>query len=373
MSLETLQKRVNWLGGSQLQRINKQKLRSLLWALKNDYNSRTIKVLSTNEIHQALINLDKLKPDYDRKIVSIPFDAQLEPGDIFQCVDDGSKWMVYLPRLTETAYLHADIIRCRYQLTVNDTAYDVYFQGMTETDVPWRIKRGVNFNELNWSGTIFIKNNNETRDYFDRFTKIKIDGKPYEIQVVDRISVPGIIELEVLEDYTNSIEELPSVILTETDSIIIGKDHVLPREQINYTIPTELIADDGQWLVAENDSVTITAQDKEYCNLLIGEDAIGSFVIQYNNYSREIIIDEAPAAVITGDTDVYPYDIVTYDLIDSSAIGTFALDTTTKAKIIRSTSNSCTIEILTSKKGIFNLLVTIGEDNYTIPIRVLSL
>ncbi len=373
MSLETLQKRINWLGGSQLQRINKQKLRSLLWALKNDYNSRTIKVLSTNETYQALINLDKLKPDYDRKIVSIPFDAQLEPGDIFQCVDDGSKWMVYLPRLTETAYLHADIIRCRYQLTVNDTVYDVYFQGMTETDVPWRIKRGVNFNELNWSGTIFIKNNDETRDYFDRFTKIKIDGKPYEIQVVDRISVPGIIELEVLEDYTNSIEELPSVILTETDSIIIGKDHVLPREQVNYTIPTELIADDGQWLVAENDSVTITAQDKEYCNLLIGEDAIGSFVIQYNNYSREIIIDEAPAAIITGDTDVYPYDIVTYDLIDSSAIGTFALDTTTKAKIIHSTSNSCTVEILTSKKGIFNLLVTIGENNYTIPIRVLSL
>ena len=373
MSLETLQKRVNWLGGSQLQRINKQKLRSLLWALKNDYNSRTIKVLSTNETYQALINLDKLKPDYDRKIVSIPFDAQLEPGDIFQCVDDGSKWMVYLPRLTETAYLHADIIRCRYQLTVNDTVYDVYFQGMTETDVPWRIKRGVNFNELNWSGTIFIKNNDETRDYFDRFTKIKIDGKPYEIQVVDRISVPGIIELEVLEDYTNSIEELPSVILTETDSIIIGKDHVLPREQVNYTIPTELIADDGQWLVAENDSVTITAQDKEYCNLLIGEDAIGSFVIQYNNYSREIIIDEALATIITGDTDVYPYDIITYDLIDSSAIGTFALDTTTKAKIIHSTSNSCTVEILTSKKGIFNLLVTIGENNYTIPIRVLSL
>ena len=43
MSLSTLQRRIDWLGGDQLQRINKQKLRSLLWALRNDYNSRTIK------------------------------------------------------------------------------------------------------------------------------------------------------------------------------------------------------------------------------------------------------------------------------------------------------------------------------------------
>ena len=373
MSLSTLQTRVNWLGGSQLQRINQQKLRSLLWALRNDYNSRAIKVLATNQVYQALINSDKLKPDYDRKILSVPFDAGLESGDVFQCLDDNTKWMVYLPRLTETAYLHADIIRCRYQLTVNDTVYNVYFQGMTETDVPWRIKRGVNFNELNWSGTIFIKNNEETRDYFDRFSKIEIDGKPYEVEVVDRISVPGIIELEVLEDYSNSIEKLPSVILTETDNNIIGKDHVMPGEQVSYTVPIELVNEDNSWVVAENDSVAITAQDQEYCTLLIDEDAIGNFVLQYGNYTKEITIDEAPAAIITGETKVYPYDIITYDLVDASAIGTFALDTTTKASIIHTTSNSCTIEILTSKKGTFNLLVTIDNQQYTIPITVLSL
>lgn len=370
MSLSTLQKRVEWLGGDQLQRINKQKLRSLMWALRNDYNSRSIKNLSTNEVFQALINLDNLKPDYDRKIVSVPFDANLEPGDVFQCLDDGTKWMIYLPHLTETAYLHADIIRCRYQLKVNDTIYDVYFQGMTETDIPWRQKKGINFNELNWSGTIFIKNNDETSSYFDRFTKIKIDGKPYEIEVVDRISVPGIIELEVLEDYSNAAGDMPSVVFSGNN--IIGKDTVLPKEEVNYTIPAELATEDGQWSILNNNKVTIIKSDKEYCTILIDEDAVGSFVLQYNNYTKEIIINQAMPAIIDGSTEVYPYDIITYKLVDSSAIGTFRIDTTTKASIINTTSNSCTIEILTSKKDNFNLIVTIDNEDYTIPITILS-
>ena len=84
--------------------------------------------------------------------------------------------MVYLPILTETAYLRAEIIRCRYTLTIDDTTYWIYFQGPTETDIRWFIKRGINVNELNLSGTIFIKNNAQTRAFFDRFTHIKVDN-----------------------------------------------------------------------------------------------------------------------------------------------------------------------------------------------------
>lgn len=373
MSLSTLQKRIDWLGGDQLQRINKQKLRSLLWALRNDYNSRTIKVLPSEKTFQALINLDNLKPDYDRKIISVPFDAGLEPGDVFECVDDETKWMVYLPHLTETAYFHADIIRCRYQLEVNDTVYNVYFQGMTETDVPWRIKRGTNFNELNWSGTIFIKNNEETKDYFNRFTKIKIDGKPYEVQVVDCISVPGIIELEVLEDFTNTVKDLPSITISEIDNNILGKDNVEPKEKVNYMIQEALISPDAQWEIEENDNVTIIDSNQEYCSIFVGADATGNFILSYGDYSKVITIKEAAAAIIKGDTNVFPYDVITYTLIDSSSIGTFSLDTTTKANIINTTPNSCTIEILASKKDQFNLIVVIDNEEHIIPITVSSL
>jgi hypothetical protein len=43
MSRRTLASRIQALGGNQLQRINKQKLKSLQSALKNDYNTRMIK------------------------------------------------------------------------------------------------------------------------------------------------------------------------------------------------------------------------------------------------------------------------------------------------------------------------------------------
>ena len=104
------------------------------------------------------------------------FASELEPGDVFECLDDHTHWMVYLPILTETAYLKSEIIRCRYTLTIDDDTYWVYFQGPTETDIRWFIKRGINVNELNLSGTIFIKNNKQTRDFFDRFTHIKVDN-----------------------------------------------------------------------------------------------------------------------------------------------------------------------------------------------------
>ena len=136
MSLETLSTRLKYQGGDALGRINKQKLRSLQAALKNDYNSRLIKT-PLNEFWPALINANTagLKPDYDRKYVSVEYDAKLEPGDVFEVLDDQTHWMVYLPLLTETAYLHSEIIRCRYTLTIDDEEYWIYFQGPTETDI----------------------------------------------------------------------------------------------------------------------------------------------------------------------------------------------------------------------------------------------
>ena len=89
MSINTLAARIQYLGGDQNNRIKTQKLRSLQWALKNDYHTRKIKT-PYHAVWPALINEDNLKPDYDRKIVSIEYDAGLEPGDVFECLDDNT-------------------------------------------------------------------------------------------------------------------------------------------------------------------------------------------------------------------------------------------------------------------------------------------
>jgi len=122
MSLKTLQTRLNYLGRDSLGRIKQQKLKSLHAALKNDYNSRTI-LTPLGEEHQVLINDDNTKSDYDKRYVSADFNVKLQPGEVFECLDDNTHWMVYLQDLVEIAYFKSEIIRCRYQLTIDNTDY----------------------------------------------------------------------------------------------------------------------------------------------------------------------------------------------------------------------------------------------------------
>ena len=96
-----------------------------------------------------MINTGNLKSDYDKKYISVEFSSGLEAGDTFEILDDGTHWMIYLPILTETAYLRSEIIRCRYQLEIDGSLYWIYFQGPTETDLRWFLKNQININELN--------------------------------------------------------------------------------------------------------------------------------------------------------------------------------------------------------------------------------
>lgn len=81
MGLETLQKRLEFQGGvNQQARMNQRKLESLKSALLYSYQAATAVVPDGKEF-RCLINPDKLKRDYDEKMLSIPFE------DI--CLNDG--------------------------------------------------------------------------------------------------------------------------------------------------------------------------------------------------------------------------------------------------------------------------------------------
>lgn len=366
MSLETLSARLQYQGGDALGRINQQKLNSLKAALKNDYNSRTIKT-PHNGLWQALINLNNLKPDYDKKYVSVEYDSGLEAGDVFEIIDDGTHWMVYLPLLTETAYLHSEIIRCRYTLTIDDEEYWIYFQGPTETDIRWFQKRGININELNFSGTIFIKLNKQTREFFERFTHIKVDGHIWEVQVTDSISVPGILEIEVQEYYDNPVAELPEIRSEgASDSPIIGDTIVKQDSSIGYYIPRAYISNTATWIIENNENVEIAEimNDGNICKVRVLDKATGSYTINYGAYSLEVTID-AQGPYITGPEKVAPYGIYTYE-----ADGVFTVDSSL-VRINSQDGTKCELEVLTGRKGSFTLTcIAADETVYTLPVTI---
>ena len=96
MSMKTLAARLQYAGGDQLGRIKETKLRSLRAALKNSYNSRMIRT-PKHAAWPCLLNKNLLKADYDREFISVEFASGLDAGDTFQCLDDGTHWMIYLP------------------------------------------------------------------------------------------------------------------------------------------------------------------------------------------------------------------------------------------------------------------------------------
>lgn len=375
MSLKTLSARIDYLGGDQLSRINKQKLQSFRAALKNDYNSRLIKTDKHASVPCIIKNnAYGLKADYDKKYISVEFSAGLEAGDVFQCLDDNSRWMIYLPILTETAYLRSEIIRCDHSLNINGKEYFVYFQGPVETDIRWFIKNGINANELNKSGTVYIKKDDNTLSFFHRFTKIKINGHMWEVQVTDPISVPGILELELQEYYDNKEADLPQVKPSDKNQLIKGEKIVKQNTSIGYMVDDSIYNPSTSWTIAGNDRVKIeeVLNNGQICKVKVNEGAIGKFTLSYGTNSMEITIDTSDS-FINGPTEVFPYSTNRYSIVLPQGKEALFRTDNPNAKVVAVGDDYCDVEIVSGKSGKFKVMVKIDEDIYELPVKIKSL
>ena len=97
------------------------------------------------------------------------------------------------------------------------------------------------FNKENYTLLMYITKNEETLDYFHRFTRIEIDGLPWEVQAVDAIATEGIIEVSLKETYRNSIEkeiekDKEEIQPEKKDIYIEGPSIVYPYEEYEYKI-----------------------------------------------------------------------------------------------------------------------------------------
>lgn len=375
MSLKTLSARIDYLGGDQLSRINKQKLQSFRAALKNDYNSRLIKTDKHASVPCIIKNNTYgLKADYDKKYISVEFSAGLEAGDVFQCLDDNSRWMIYLPILTETAYLRSEIIRCDHSLNINGKEYFVYFQGPVETDIRWFIKNGINTNELNKSGTVYIKKDDNTLSFFHRFTKIKINGHMWEVQVTDPISVPGILELELQEYYDNKEADLPQVKPSDKNQLIKGEKIVKQNTSVGYMVDDSIYNPSTSWTIAGNDRVKIeeVLNNGQICKVKVNEGAIGKFTLSYGTNSMEITIDISDS-FISGPIEVFPYSTNKYSIVLPQGKEALFRTDNPNAKIVAVGDDYCDVEIVSGKSGKFKVMVKIDETIYELPVKIKSL
>lgn len=311
--MDNLTTRLNYRGGRTAEaRFQVDKVRTLKKALIYSDQGETI-ILPDGREFRALINSDKLKNDYDNKILSIPFkdiclnsefsgkptsqakeDININVGDVFTWKETNTKWLVYLRYLEEEsdAYFRAEIRKCGSIISINGKDYYAYVRGPVETATRWNQKSKITWNDINYSTVAYIGVNEDTSK-LKRFSKVKLNGQNYEVKVVNRMTTGGIMILYLGEDYTNSIEE--------------------------------------------------------------------------NNFTPE----ENENNKIKGDSVVYTYDIKNY-YIENETGGTWRLSNN-KARILNTTDTTVSIEFTTSKKGQVDLIYDMGDMQLILPITINTL
>ena len=220
-------------------------------------------------------------------------ETNIKEGDVITWKENGSHWIVYLRRLEETAYFRADIRRCRYQLTLgNGSKYWVYVRGPVEQSILWTQSSGNYFNKLNYSLVMYITQNEETLKYFHRFKKVMINGQPWEVQAVDNISTPGILEVALKETYNNTIEnniekaveeaQKKEIIEEKSGIYIYGTEKVYPYEVHTYELKN--YNGSGRWVISNESRknlVKIKNSNMNSVELFIITGKSGSFTLFY--------------------------------------------------------------------------------------------
>lgn len=291
--------RMNWAGGDMDGRLNKGKLKSMQGALWNSYQAEWITLKddqvdeegnSLAERWRCLINPDKLKEDYDQKEISIEFESGLKEGDTFLWDRTNSHWIVFLQQFTEEAYFRAQIRRCDYQIDIDGTKYWTYLRGPMETDIQWKTKHNISFNELNYSLLMYIPKNEQTMNFFERFKIIKFDNRNWEVQVVDRYSQRGVIEVSLMEYFNNDMEDAvvgPEIVQPDTEQPYIDGPQVVNVYDTDLTYEIKNTTS-GFWAVNSN-KVKITNSNENQCviDILTGKSA--SFILTYKRENEEDI------------------------------------------------------------------------------------
>ncbi len=295
---DNLNVRMNYLGKNPEERMNKGKLNSLKGAIKNSYQSETIR-LSDGREFKCLINPNRLSADYDEKIISIPYsdicltsgkeeEISIKQGEVFHWIEKKSDWLAYLEKIEEDAYFRAEIRKCKYKVMVNDQEYAVCVKVATPEDLQWRLRGNFMWNEMEDSLVMMITKDANTSAFFKRFATIKFDNNNWEVQAVNKYNLEGVIVVFLKETYNNDIKDVIDNLEKPEPLVspIQGKYNIKPYDLCSYSIDAEV---EGEWIV-ESRLVEIKSKDSRNVTIQVLTGRSGEFDLIYRPIDGEDIV-----------------------------------------------------------------------------------
>ena len=299
-------------GFAQQDRMIHDKKWSLEHALKYSYQAAKVKLTGAKNIVPALINPNKLKQDYDDKIISIGFEHGFQTGDVFEWMNTGTKWLIYLQDLTELAYFRGDIRKCSYEVSwidENGELQSTYLaiRGPVETDINFIQKNGISLDVPNHSLNILMPKNEHTLKYFKRYSKFYLKGLSdgdtpicWRVTAVDSISMPGILEITAVEYYANETEDdiengvVEGLVVkeanTEDDSALIkGETFIKPKMAYTYTFSGK--GTESKWSYDQNLPIDVIEYGNKSITIKWNKTYTGEFKLYYGKYEKTIVVE----------------------------------------------------------------------------------
>ena len=276
------------------------------------YSYQAAKVVKTDATDRkpvrALINPNKLKQDYDDKIISVGFEYNFKPGTVFEWLGTKTHWLVYLQDLTELAYFRGDIRKCSYEIAWEDEdgVHKTYaaIRGPVETKINFIQKHGISVDTPNHSLNILMPKNDYVMAYFKRYSKFYLQGDEtcWRVEATDWISTPGILEVTAVEYYANETEDdieagivgalIPEIQdpNSEEEIGIQGETFIKVKTSYKYKFNGY---ESHRWELGSKCPVKIEIDPKDPRNVTITwtQGYSGQFDLYYGDYKKTIVVE----------------------------------------------------------------------------------
>ena len=259
---------------------------------------------------RALINPNKLKQDYDDKVVSVGYEYNFQPGDVFEWLGTGTHWLIYLQDLTELAYFRGDIRKCSYQIKWEneDGAVQstwIALRGPVETKINFIQKGGISVDVPNHSLNILMPKTEETLKYFKRYSKFYVTNTDdvtsaicWRVEATDTLSMPGVLEINAVEYYSNTIEDdiktgivgglvVSPEVPDESKNFIFGETFIKPKKSYEFIYRG---TDKAEWHIDCKYPVEYTVEGNKI-TLTWMQTYSGQFELHYGDIHKTIVVE----------------------------------------------------------------------------------
>ena len=298
-------------GNRQQERMIEDNRRSLNGALWNSYQAAEVIKTDAEDRKpvRALINPNKLKQDYDDKIISVGYEFDFAPGTVFEWLGTKTYWLVYLQDLTELAYFRGDIRKCSYEIAWQDEQGEQHktyaaVRGPVETKINFIQKHGISVDTPNHSLNILMPKTEAALEYFKRYKKFYLQDDPtcWRVEATDWISMPGVLEVVAVEYYANEDEDdvetgIVGGLIEEVENPndesrerIMVETFIKVKKTYEYKFDGTLKAD---WNIDKKYPVqyTVDSKDPRKIYLMWDTSYSGQFELCYGKYSKTIVVE----------------------------------------------------------------------------------